>query len=188
MASNVEISNVALTLIGANRITSLTQDSETAREVNAIYSIVRDEVLRAHTWNFATTRRTLAQLSTTPNYDYDYEYQLPAECLRVIHMRYQESYSFRVEGRKILSNNSTCQITYTKREEDPAQWDAMFIGAFAARLAAELSFNNAANATFHTKMMELYQRKLNIAKGADSQEGTPQSLVTNVWEDSRLVN
>jgi hypothetical protein len=55
MASNdFEIVNLALVRLGATRITSLSDGSRNANEANAIYSLIRDEVLRGHAWNWAT--------------------------------------------------------------------------------------------------------------------------------------
>lgn len=62
MASNdYDIVNLALVRIGAKRITSLTDGSRNANEANAIYALVRDEVLRAHEWNFAIRTADLSE-------------------------------------------------------------------------------------------------------------------------------
>ncbi len=62
MASFVEIGSNALRLLGDDPITSLTEDSERARLVNAIYEEVRNEVTRAAMWNCAKDRQVLACL------------------------------------------------------------------------------------------------------------------------------
>lgn len=60
MASNdYEIVNLALVRLGTARISSLSDGSRNANEANAIYTLIRDEVLRAHPWNFATRKQTL---------------------------------------------------------------------------------------------------------------------------------
>lgn len=60
MASyDYEIVNLALVRLGSVRITSLSDGSRNANEANAIYSMVRDEVLRSHPWKFATRRASL---------------------------------------------------------------------------------------------------------------------------------
>ena len=57
MATNaVEICNNALALIGARRITALTDTTKEARTCNDIYDGARKAVLRLHPWNFATER------------------------------------------------------------------------------------------------------------------------------------
>ena len=51
MNSQVEICNAALLSIGADTITSLTEDSDEAAFMNARFEAVRDAVLRAHPWS-----------------------------------------------------------------------------------------------------------------------------------------
>lgn len=61
VGTSVGIANVALSRLGATRILAIDEDTENARLVNAIYGTIRDEVLRAHPWNFAI-KRTIPSL------------------------------------------------------------------------------------------------------------------------------
>ena len=55
MASNdYDIANLALVRLGAKRITSLSDGSRNANEINAVYEFLRQEVLRSYPWNWAT--------------------------------------------------------------------------------------------------------------------------------------
>jgi len=65
--SSVGIANIALSKIGAQRIVSFSENTENARLLNAIYGTIRDEVLRAHPWNFAITRTAPALAYSLPN-------------------------------------------------------------------------------------------------------------------------
>lgn len=57
MATNaVEICNNALSIIGARRITALSDPSKEARNCNDQYEICRKAILRLHPWNFALER------------------------------------------------------------------------------------------------------------------------------------
>lgn len=56
VGSSVGIANIALSKIGVQRLTSFSENTEPARLLNAIYGTLRDEVLRAHPWNFAIKR------------------------------------------------------------------------------------------------------------------------------------
>ena len=46
--SDVAIANLALTKIGDLRITSLTENTKPARELNAIYGMLRDKLQRTY--------------------------------------------------------------------------------------------------------------------------------------------
>ena len=99
MATEVSICSNALRRLGDDPITSLTDDTERARLCNAFYADARDACLRSHPWNFAITRASLAQLSATPVYGFDYQFALPTDpfCLRVLAMEF-EDYVFKVEN------------------------------------------------------------------------------------------
>ena len=66
MISQVEICNLALTHLGVKTITLLTEPSEGARRIKAVYDSTRDSVLRAHNWNFAGKTEALAEISGEP--------------------------------------------------------------------------------------------------------------------------
>ena len=60
MASyDYDLVNLALVRLGANRITSLSDGSKNANEANAIYALIRDDLLREHPWSFATRYENL---------------------------------------------------------------------------------------------------------------------------------
>ena len=84
MASNVEIANRALQMLGAERITSLTEDSVNARAVNAAFEPVKLAELRKHTWSFAVTRAQLAASATAPLFTKTTSYPLPSDFIRLL--------------------------------------------------------------------------------------------------------
>src|SRR3990167_286282 len=86
MSSQVAICNMALTKIAAPRITSIDDNTESARLCNALYNIIADEVMSEGPWTSVVTRQTLAQLTDEPEFDFDYMYQLPVNpfCLKVL--------------------------------------------------------------------------------------------------------
>jgi len=81
--SVVGIVNLALGKIGVGRISSLTEDSEQAIVANSILQYIRDEVLEAYDWKFATVRKALVQSTIEPANFYSYAYPLPADFLRL---------------------------------------------------------------------------------------------------------
>jgi len=78
MASTaITICNLALGKLGAARIISLTEASPEANACSIHYEQTRNEVLRAHRWNFAITRATLTELASAPEFGWAHQYQLP---------------------------------------------------------------------------------------------------------------
>jgi len=191
MATEVSICSNALRILGDDPITSLTDDTERARLCNSLYEPARDAVLRSHPWNFAITRATLGQLSTTPAYEYAYQYSLPTDpyCLRVLSMEYQD-YVFKIEhlagtGRVLLTDEGTAKILYIAKVSDTAQFDSLFVDTLTAKMALELSFPVTNSVTLQAQMQKLYQLKLSEARSIDGQEGFMDDLVSDTLTDFR---
>lgn len=185
MPSSVDICNRALSRVGEARITSLTEDTKQARACNSAYALVRDEVLRAHPWNSAITRASVAKLSDAPVFGYDNQFQLPSDCLRMVEI-FDSRLPWVVEGRKLLCDEgSPISIRYVRREEDTNQFDAMLVSAIAARLAVELCEELTQSNTKRERALVEYQHILSRAKMADGQEQSPMPLEEDDWINAR---
>ena len=191
MATEVSICSNALRKLGDDPITSLTDDTERARLGNAFYETARDSLLRSHPWNFAITRASLTQLSTTPAYGFAYQYALPTDpyCLRVLEMEYQD-YIFKIEnlateGRVLLSDEGTAKILYIGRITDTALFDSLFVDTLTAHLSVKLAYPITNSTTLQAQMHKLYQAKLSEARSVDGQEGFIDDLVSDTFTDFR---
>lgn len=184
MASTVEICNRALSKLGQIRITSLTDNNKAAKACNQAYEYVRDSVLRAHVWNCTVSRAQLAPLSTTPAFGFDYEYQQPSDCIKVVEV--DTSYQWVVEGRKILTDQgTTLDIRYQVREEDPNQYDSLLQEAIAARLAYELAEELTQSNSKKEAALNDYHMTMSDAKLRDAQEQSPAELYEDDWINVR---
>lgn len=186
MASFVEITSNALRLLGDDPITSLSDDSERARLVNALYEEVRDEVTRAAMWNCAKDRQILASLATTPAFGWSFYHQLPSDCLRVVDVLSGDiRVEHELEGRKLMTDESTVNLIFLKKITDPNDMDSLFIGAYTAKLAAELAEPVTGSRSLAEQMWQLYERKVREARTIDSQEGTVSNLDIQQLVDAR---
>lgn len=172
MASDVDIINSGLNMIGATNITSRTEDSKAARVTNQRYDFVRDAVFRSHPWGCLVKRQELAADTTDPIMEFDNAYQLPADCLRVLRDQYHDTV-FRVEGRRIVTDESSIKIIYIARITDPNEYDALLMECISARLAADCAFALTASRTLAADMFALYEAKLSEARFINATEGTP---------------
>ena len=198
MASVVDLCNRALDLLGAANITSLTENSKEARLCNGNFDDVRDAVLRSHPWNIAITRRELAKDSDTPAFGFSFQYSLPTDpfCLRVLSFwnsnvnndvaAYDSNVMFKIEGRKVLSNEGTCNIIYIGRVKDTEQYDSLLNKAISARLAAEIAYNITGSNSVSQGMIAIYEDRLKEAKGVDSMEGFPEQPQADDFTNIRL--
>lgn len=185
MASPVEICNLALYMVGSERISSLTQDIKRAKICNDLYEVIRDSFLGSHPWNFATRRVELAKTATTPEFGYEYEYQLPADCLRVVCLEHDDI-EFKVEGDKLLSDEATIKMEYIAKEEDGSKYPSYFIDALSAKLAVKLSYPLVQSRELKLELRDNARELLSAARLFDAQEGTPRDLIKSDWTDSRF--
>ena len=182
MASDVDICNSALNMIGASNISALTEDSKTARICNQRYAFIRDAVFRSHPWNSLIRRVTLSPESDTPEFDFSYQYTLPTDpyCLRVLSLQDNDTVHT-IEGRKLLANESTVKLKYVARIVDTNEYDELLIETLSARLAADISFALVNSTSLMKQMQEMYDSKIREARFVDATEGTPDNI-TNLTD------
>ena len=194
MTSAVDVCNSALNLVGANNITSLTEDSKAARVCNQRYEFVRDNTFRAHPWNCLITRKSLAQDATTPVYKYAYRYTLPTDpyCLRVLSVRddgdaerYDIDYQLEA-GRYLLTDEGTMNIRYIGRLTDPTEWDIGLVETIAARLASDIAYPLIGSSSFAQDMFAMYEMKLKDARHSDATEGYPDAIIADTYTAARF--
>lgn len=162
---------------------------KSARAVNSAWEIVRDEVLRAHPWNSCITRTQLAALTPGPTFGWDYHYQLPTDCLRVLDVGHPEETQlpWEVNGKILLTDEGApVDLRYVKREEDAGQYDALLVSAMAARLAVEVCEELTQSTTKKQVVADEYQAILAEARRADGQEHYTSEHELDSWLQARL--
>lgn len=188
--SKVAICNSALAKLGVDFISDLTDETKAAILCNEQYDKKRQQLLRAHPWNFAIKRVSLAKTATTPEFEFDNEFQLPSDCLRVLKIDdegYIPNYpTWVIEGDKLLSSLDTVKIKYIADIEDVGLFDENFTEALAFLIASDLSYALVQSASLSKAMLELHDRVLRDARSFDAQEGTPEDLGADRWTSSRL--
>jgi len=185
MSTKVDIANVALTALGAEPISNLSDpNTENARKVNRVYNTVRRSTLRKHFWNFAMKEAALARLTTVPVLDdYTYIFQLPPDFVRLkkTDLDVDNGDTYKIKGKAIYCNSTSLKIEYVYDCDDPNMYDAEFIEAFAAALADILAYAITANATMAGTVEEKARKKLLQAKSSDGQEETPDKPRQGSW-------
>ena len=190
MASVVDICNGALNQLGASTILSLTEDSKNARLCNARYTQVRDSVFRSHPWNCLQKRVQLAADTDTPAWGFTKQYTLPADCLRLLTILDYDS-DYKVEGRKIVTDNSTCKILYIARITDPNEYDELLRETLSAALAADIAYGITSSNPLTQNMYQLFRDKLREARFVDSTEGqntNPEKGMSDITSTDTWIN
>ena len=83
------------------------------------------------------------QANTSPDYEWDYQYELPSDYLRLIKVYEDDGtdgaeYRYKIEGTRILTNYDTMNINYVYRVTDPTLFSDMFSEVLILRLALKL--------------------------------------------------
>ena len=180
--SIVDIANKALTYLGSNAITSITDDTVEGRAINRIYEQSRDYCLRDHPWNFAMIRVALAADTTAPVWEYTNSFPWPSDCLRIIEVNTTEEWA--VEGRSIVSDAAApLQILYISKITDTSIYDAKFVEAYAMRLASDVAYELTANQTVVAAAENKYISLIQEARLVDAHESS--SATEDTWLAAR---
>lgn len=199
MTSQVSIINKGLIVLGEQTIISVDDQNERARIMKSIYEMTRDAELRKNRWSFAMKRASLSALSTAPEWGYDYQYQLPSDCIRldmikdsyvvpnIDNYRQQEDLQYTVEGRRILTSMAApLPIRYIYRVTDTNEFDALFCESFARKLA----FDACEKITQSTQKKQMvwneYMQALRDAVKVGAIEKPPVALPDDSWMMGRL--
>jgi hypothetical protein len=193
-ASEVQIANLALQILGEDRITALTDDFKRAEAMNLAFASVRDSELNKRRWRFSILRMSLPALVSTPDSDYGYEYQLPGDFIRLVEggdirstadltdYRNGAKLDYSIEGRKILTDlGAPLAIRYIARITDTTQFTPAFDMAFAAALA-EQTCERITGSMEKTKLAIVqYRKAIRDAALAQALELPPAPQADDTW-------
>lgn len=199
MASDVQIVNVAATLLGQGRVVNLSENSKMAREANAMYEIVRNALLSSYDWTFAKTRAALPALVGAPAFQFSARYQLPTDCCRLVELadhyvgmdltdyRGSNTVEFEIEGQEILTDFAApLNIKYIRRETNPAKFSDPFVFALGAKLAWHLAEAITQSNTKKDNAEKVFLRSIGDAVRANAIQLPPKKLADDEWVMSRL--
>lgn len=198
MASQVDIANRALTKLGEARIVSFTDNTNIARTVNSMWDVVRDAELRSHVWRFALARASLPALVDAPTFGYNYQYQLPSDCLRLVEVAEfrvnnladyinRDDSIYTVEGNKILTDlGAPLNIRYIQQTLDTAQFTIDFVEVLACRLAAEMAEILTNSMPKRQMAWQEYNQAVSLAVKTNSLELPSKSAFDDSWMIGRL--
>lgn len=209
-ASSVVFVNEALGVIGVDEIVTLADTSKAAKVANRHYDNSRRASLRAHPWNFAQSRVTLIALTNQagtvgPVFDgaegFTNYFLMPdgsatyttsqggtaPYCLRVLETSLDDlEEPWRVEGRYIITVESTLSILQVGDITDTTQWDALYERAAMYELATRLAFPLTGNTALVREMQGMYAATLKEARSIDGQERGITKFRSNDLKNVRL--
>ena len=156
---------MSLDKLGAKRINDLDTDtSPEAIKCRTHFEQTRDALVRSHYWRFASARATLSQDTVDPDFEYDSQFILPTDFMRLKNVYGDNGTangslktSFAIEGQRLLTNETAINLRYIKKVTDPTKFDELFTEVLILKLALKLVSIAGAN----PKMTETIGRELN---------------------------
>lgn len=168
---SVAICNMALMAAGIPPITTFDENNDNARLCKDFFPVLRDRVLRDHTWSFATAYFELQQLSEkSPDPSYPIACVLPGDTIRVIGLT--DNSPYRRTDNRILIAAYPATLVYIRRVEDPNLFDASFVEALQNLISSEVALSSSRDIQQAQYFRNEYERKLAVARSIDSQENS----------------
>ena len=174
----------ALIRIGAAPITSFADGTAEAEIANALYPQVRDALLSAYPWSFASGQVALEQLVSPPLADYKYAFGLPNDYLRAVSAgngSRGRGLNYRIAAGALHTNAAAVILSYVFRPEEES-FPPYFDQALITRLAAEFCIPVTENTARAEALDGLAEREFQRARQIDAQQDTPNKI-----EDFSLI-
>ena len=184
MSSIVDIYNLSLAHLGTkSNVSSISEDSNEARQCGLFYELSRDHVLRAFPWSFAQKRVALALYGTAPQ-DWGYQYGYPADCVMAneivpasrassLPTPFTTAISDNLNQKVILCDLAEVWLRYTARITNTGVFDPMFVGALSWWLAALVARPLTGDKNIQKEMFAGFRENLSQATMQDRNEGEP---------------
>ncbi len=183
--SDIALCSRALIKIGASPITSFSDASAESEIAGALFNNVRDALLSAYAWSFASGQIVLNQLATTPIADYDYAYALPNDFLRALSAgsgTRGRGLNYRIVGVELHTNAPDVVLSYIYRPTEE-NFPPYFDQALIARLSAEFTIPVTENTSRAESMFKLAEKEYMRARQIDAQQDSPSAI-----EDFTLID
>lgn len=178
--SEVQIAKLALSHLGDRYdITSLTEASPEAEQINLVFANIRDALVRQYPWTWSLRYYAPAAVSGTVPGGWAYMYAYPPDGLKVWRIvnpldptqSNLPPLEFRVarnatDTRVLLSNESEPEFEYSKQVTNSFEWDSLFDMALSWAIAKHI----AMPITGDTGIAQMVAREAEVAIGEAMRE------------------
>lgn len=186
--SKFDICNKALVLVGANTITSFSENTTESKVANQLYESTLENMLTRSRWRFAAKQAQLSRNASAPTARWSAKYAVPTGTM-ILHTvtvndnvieydRYEDD---------ILCDASTSDVVVADYTFQPSE--ANFPPYFKQALVFELASLFAGAIARNDSLSQLYQNRaiaqLAIARAQDSQAQTSRKVDTTRFRNRR---
>lgn len=185
--SDIALCSRALIRIGAAPIASFDDGSAESAIAGALYASVRDALLSAYPWSFATGQVSLSRMEDAPVADYAYGFVLPEDFLRAISAGSGgrgRGLTYRIARGILQTNAEEVTLTYIFRP-DESEFPPFFGSVLMARLAAEFCIPVTENSGRAEALSRLAEGEFQRARQIDAQQDSPGRIESFSLIDAR---
>ncbi|WP_435640119.1 hypothetical protein [Micavibrio aeruginosavorus] len=183
--SDIALCSRALIRLGAAPITSFLDGTAESDIAGALFGPVRDALLSAYGWSFATGQVVLNPDVTAPVADYAHAFHLPSDYLRALSAGTAgrgRGLNYRIARGRLQANSDSVLLTYIFRPEEE-EFPPYFDAALIARLSAEFCIPVTENTSRAEAMFRLADGEFQRARQIDAQQDSPNRI-----EDFSLID
>ena len=168
----------ALVKLGARSIASFDEGTAEAEIASVLYPSVRDGLLSAHPWSFATGQATLARLAQDPVADHAFAFQLPPDFLRALSLgtgARGRGAEYRIVETTLHCDAEPVVLSYVFRPDETG-FPPFFDTALIATLAAEFCLPVTESTSRADLLRRVAESEFRRARLIDAQQDTPQRI------------
>lgn len=190
LASEAEaaICNQALVFLGVKAAETPQEVTKRANLVINAYPAARDGVTRRVPWNCARKREQLTADAAAPAFQWDFQYALPDDFIRMVEEPDSDWSSWAIEGGKLLSDTGpTFDALYIGRLDDATLIDPLLAEAIALAIAVKVGpVLKPDDAVAAARCHKLLDEKIRAAALASSQENSVREWDMDLWLRARF--
>lgn len=195
MATQLQIANMALRLLGAERISAVDTSTEEGRFVTDAWDMVRDDALQAYPWKFAMVYDVWEAETDRPEHTWSYSYPHISGALKVVNCPDLLTSEWTIGqkiasggGRSILADTDgdDLNVIYIKQVTDTTVWPPCFVTYMAAKLAAAGVEDLTGSAGAWDRINASMREAMRAAYVADAIEAPPSDIPVDDWIAARL--
>ena len=187
MADKHSIFNLAAIAMGEPPLQSVNESSEVGRTLNALWTGTVAYCIEAYSWNFLEVRCELSRSATSPAWGYQYFYELPGDCERILTITQtgleddKDFRDWREESGLIATDADTLYLRYvsSKKKEMPGAWSETFAQWVASELALRACPKINAKAADTIKLAN--KRLRSEARRNDAANNAARPLRAGTW-------
>ena len=185
-------------MLGEARITSIEDETDTAKAVNDIYYMTRDATLEDSEWSFAMKEWIGTHLTQDPVWGARNAFSVPPDIIRVVRVEANRGGPFPsaeigmsdrirtiyrrpeadwlLQSGVILTDEDAIVCTGIRRIEDEGIFSPLFALAFSANIAMLLSYTVTESNVKFNAMSALYEMYLTKARSRDGLQGSSKRI------------